>query len=388
MKLILDGVFIQLASTGIARVWSSILPRLANIRNLEITLLNRGGSPQVPGIRQFDFPSYSVNTNTADDSLLVDRVCIDLGADVFMSTYYTTPLSIPSVLLVHDMIPEVLGFNLNQRPWQEKQIAVSFASYYACVSAKTRADLIDFYPAANNRAIVTHCGVERTIFYPRAESEVLAFRCKYGISRPYYITVGSRGQPQGYKNASRFFRALRKFRDLDIDVVCIGGEPSVDPEFLSGLPQNVSVRHIILDDDDLARAYCGAESLVFPSLYEGFGLPVIEAMSCGCPVIATKFGSLEEVAGNATIAISGHNDDEIVRGIRLVRDPSIRSRLKEAGFRQATTFDWDRMVSGIFELLCKAKDEATSPAFAEFRQKWKRLRSIQAQVDTFPLAKS
>jgi len=136
---------------------------------------------------------------------------------------------------------------------------------------------------------------------------------------------------------------LRKFRDFDIDVVCIGGEPSVDPEFLSGLPQNVSVRHIILDDDDLARAYCGAESLVFPSLYEGFGLPLIEAMASGTPVLASHEASIPEVLGGAGLLLDPRDvsawRDAI---IRIVNDESLRSDLRARGLARAATYTWQR----------------------------------------------
>src|SRR6202034_2906063 len=118
MKLLVDGVFFQLARTGIARVWSSILPRLVNFAGLEIVMLDRGNCPPIAGIQRVEFPSYMMHSNTSADSLLLEQYCRELGADVFMSTYYTTPVAIPSVLLIYDMIPEVLGFDLNLRAWQ------------------------------------------------------------------------------------------------------------------------------------------------------------------------------------------------------------------------------------------------------------------------------
>src|SRR4051794_40158091 len=119
MKLLVDGVFFQLARTGIARVWSEVLPKLALKADLEITLLDRGGAPRFDGIRVIEFPSYSMASNSAADSFLVETFCKDLGVDVFTSTYYTTPVTIPSVLMVYDMIPEVLGFGGTERIWLE-----------------------------------------------------------------------------------------------------------------------------------------------------------------------------------------------------------------------------------------------------------------------------
>ena len=101
-------------------------------------LLDRGNCPAIDGIERVEFPSYKLTANTAADSLMIEKYCRELGADVFSSTYYTTPMSIPSVLIVYDMIPEVLGFNLGGRMWKEKELAISFASYYACISENTR----------------------------------------------------------------------------------------------------------------------------------------------------------------------------------------------------------------------------------------------------------
>ena len=97
MKVVVDGVIFQVAFAGIARVWRSILPRLANCADIDMTVLDRCGSPSIDGVEKIGFPSYTWS-NTAADSLLLDQVCRDLGADVFLSTYYTSPVSVPSVL--------------------------------------------------------------------------------------------------------------------------------------------------------------------------------------------------------------------------------------------------------------------------------------------------
>src|SRR4051812_24043608 len=133
MKLLIDGVFFQLTFTGIARVWSTILSRFAAYPDLETTILDRGNCPSFDGIERLEFPSYKMYCNTATDSFLLEKYCREFGADVFSSTYYTTPVSTPSVLMVYDMIPEVLGFDLRHRAWQEKELAISYASYYACI---------------------------------------------------------------------------------------------------------------------------------------------------------------------------------------------------------------------------------------------------------------
>jgi hypothetical protein len=107
MKLVIDGVFFQTARRGIARIWSAVLPRLAAYSDLTIVMLDRGGCPSIDGIERVEFPSYTA-TDAAADSFLIDRFCEELNADLFMSTSYTKPVTIPSVLVVYDMIPEIL----------------------------------------------------------------------------------------------------------------------------------------------------------------------------------------------------------------------------------------------------------------------------------------
>ena len=381
MKLVVDGVSFQLASTGIVRIWSSILPRLARLPNMEITVLDRGNCLSIQGIEKIQFPSYKLSANTAADSLLIDEYCRRLGADVFCSTYYTTPVSTPSVLIVYDMIPEVLGFNLSDRAWQEKQIAISFASYYACISENTRSDLNRLYPATTGRSTVTHCGVEHETFRPRDRSQVDEFKRKLGISKPFFMLVGDREQGDRHKNGVHLFCAARRMRDFEFEILCVGGEKAIDPSALVGLPANVSVRGADLTDDELACAYSGAEALVFPSLHEGFGMPVIEAMACSCPVIMTMYGSLAEIAGDAAIFISGRDEEEMRSAMRAVRERAQRTQLIEKGLQRALLYNWDVTTRGLYDLLKRAKEQGEGQATKVFFDRWRKLRRIQAEVD-------
>jgi glycosyltransferase involved in cell wall biosynthesis len=383
MKLVIDGVFFGSAQTGCARIWASILPRLARYPDLDVVLLDRGDCPSVDGIEKVEFPPYARRGNTAADSLLVDKLCTELGADVFCSTYYTTPATIPSVLMVYDMAPEALGFGLRWRVDKEKQVAISFASYYACVSESVRSDLERFYPSVgNDRAFVTQCGVERKIFAPRGAAEVESFKTTFGITKPYYLLIGSREEHAGYKNASLAFEAVARMRALEFELLCVGGEAEIQDDALRGLPANVSACRMDLTDDELARAYSGAEALVYPTFYDGCGMPVVEAMACGCPVISTKGGALGEVAGEAALFVTGRDPDELRRKMEQVREPGQRQTLINEGLKQASRYGWDAMARGLHYLLTKAVEERKNQVTQAFFQEWERLRAIQAEVET------
>jgi glycosyltransferase involved in cell wall biosynthesis len=280
------------------------------------------------------------------------------------------------------MIPEVLGFDLTAKDWMEKQSAISFAWYYACISQNTRADLKRFYPSiGDDRASVVYCGVDHNVFRPRR----LAATVRQGRQRgrkPYYMLVGARHQHTGYKNADLLIEAFRRARIGGADILCVGGEPEIPADWHRGLPASVSIRRVEMADEELADAYAGAEALVYPSLYEGFGLPVLEAMACGCPVIAARRGSLGEIAAGAACYIGGTDADELARAMVKVRDDEYRSRLIGLGLEQASRFSWSRAAEGLVELFQRAIEERSSAGAAAFFREWRRLRMIQAEVDT------
>lgn len=380
MALVIDGVFFQLAQSGIARIWRAVLPLLANKVDMPIVFLDRGGfDGDLDGIEIVPFPAYKSKYNSGDSQLL-EQVCRHYGAKVFASTYYTTPMETPSLLLVYDMIPERLGFDLSARDWREKELAIIHARRHLCISSNTRNDLLEFYPELDpNCASFAYCGVDPA-FTPREENAVAEFKNRLGLHRPYFMFVGSRVQANNYKNASLFFDALSGMQEVDFDVLCVGGEK--DSSGLAAVNgSGAKIIQIDLDDDGLALAYSGAAALVYPSLYEGFGLPVAEAMSCGCPVICTSRGSLAEVAADAALRVSGTSIQEMAVALAQARIPEVRQRLIERGAIQATRFRWDPFVDEMTMLIHALAAQNDRGMFRDFYRQWGQLRKMQGEVD-------
>ena len=381
MTLVIDGVFFQLANTGIARLWRAVLPRLAARLDIPIVFLDRGGDPgELNGVEVVPFPTYKSKFN-AHDSMLLERVCRHYDAKVFVSTYYTTPLTTPSLLVVYDMIPERLGFDLTARDWREKEIAISYARRHICISGNTRKDLLEFYPELDpSTSTFAYCGVDSNVFKPAEPKRISDFRQRFGLARPYFLSVGSRAQQIDYKNLSHLFDAVKTMRGVNFDVLCVGAQTGVET-LTTDYGEDVRIVQATLDDETLAVAYSGAAALVYPSLYEGFGLPVVEAMSCGCPVITTLHGSLAEVAADAAIAISGKSTKETVEALRAVLDPSVRARLVSLGNLQATKFRWEGLVEGIDREIRLVAAESAAGTYRAFYEKWAKLRTLQGEVD-------
>ncbi|MFM6518649.1 MAG: glycosyltransferase, partial [Microcystis panniformis] len=166
--------------------------------------------------------------------------------------------------------------------WREKHLAILHACQYLAVSQNTADDLIRFFPKILPESVtVVYNGVDRDFFFPSSSEKIISFRLKYSIQKPYFLIVGSRFGCDGYKNTLLFFKAFQNLPKLDnFCIVCVGGEPDLEPE-LSELVNKNYVYLLRLEDPELAVAYSGAIALVYPSLYEGFGLPIAEAMACG-----------------------------------------------------------------------------------------------------------
>ena len=380
MRLLVDGIFFQINNTGIARVWRTILSRLVSQSELEIFMLDRGGLPLIEGVTYIPFPT-NLFIYCAEDSVLIQRICDQYRIDVFTSTYFSTPLSTPMLLMVYDMIPELFDFEMSELGWLEKDTAICFAQRYVCISENTRNDLLSFYPEINENFVsVAHCGVDSHEFSIRSDEEVTKFRRFHGLDRPYFLFVGSRVQHNGYKNSKLFFDAVASLESADFDVLCVGGEKKLESQLLDSMPAGVRCMRLELSDLQLSLAYNGALALVYPSLYEGFGMPVIEAMASGCPVITTSHGSLLEAAGDAACFVSGFSVDEMRGALSRVRDPAYRDKLKMRGLEHVKRFNWNDMAEQVVADLFTLHHEAKRGEYKDFLKEWRRLRELQTSV--------
>jgi predicted O-linked N-acetylglucosamine transferase (SPINDLY family)/predicted O-methyltransferase YrrM len=339
--IIIDAVFFQLYQTGIARVWRSLLQQWANTDFADhLLVLDRGNtSPKINGIRYRSIPRYDYNNTEADKEML-QQICNEEEAELFISTYYTTPIEMPSVFMAYDMIPELLGGDLNEPMWREKHHAIKHASAYISISENTAKDLNKCFPDIPSESItVAHCGVD-PLFYPASESEINAFKYKYGVTKPYFLLVGT---GSGYKNGILFFQAFAKLASsYGFDIICTGIGGVLTPE-LRTYTSGSAVHLVQLSDEELALAYSGAVALVYPSKYEGFGMPLLEAMACGCPVITCPNASIPEVTGEAAIYVNDDDVAALANAMCEVQKPNIRQALITAGLAQSKNFSWTKM---------------------------------------------
>ncbi len=351
-EFVVDGIFYQIGKSGIARVWNKLLEEWVRSGFAErVAVIDRQRTAQrVDGVLYLDAPAF-FHERTAEDRHMLQAICDQQGSRAFISTYYSIPETTPSLMMVHDMIPEVLGWDMSQPMWQQKQDALRYASAFVTVSTNTALDVRRLIDRPERDITVALNGCD---FTPPPAEQVEAFKARCGIDRPYFMLSGSRSD---YKNAILFFKA---FERLGADrsryaVLCTGGG-TLEPEMAACLGEGKAFIGI-LSDDDLRCAYAGAQALVYPSLYEGFGLPVLEAMACGAPVISSRVASLPEVGGDAPLYIDVTGQDPAAAALaladqlRTVTDPVVRETMVRKGQAQAATFTWSGMAAVVQDCL-------------------------------------
>lgn len=269
----------------------------------------------------------------------------------------------PTVVSVLDMA--VFRFPAYFRTWQRlswqfllPRIARS-SKVVLTISEYSKSEIVSTLGIPAEKVLVTYPGAAPQ-FKPRDPAEVEAVKRKYGLDR-FLLTVCTL-EPR--KNLPHLFRAYQRLRQrgIDLPLVHVGSqgwlydEILAEPEKLGIQPDVRFLGHIPLDD--LAGLYNAASAFVYPSLYEGFGLPVLEAMQCGCPVISSNAASLPEVTGDAAVLVSPHDADALVEGMVTVLTDEDRARaMRASGLERSRLFSWARCAEGTLAAYHRALDD-------------------------------
>lgn len=274
--------------------------------------------------------------------------------DVFIPTYYDIDflkhLGLkPFVLTVYDMIYELFPeyFLDDKKVVPNKLFLMEKAARIIAVSANTKNDIVNIYPHidASKIDVVYHgCSIK--------------INTKSVVTLPenYVLFVGTRSL---YKNFIFFVNSIAELlqNDPNLYLICAGGGDfdSYEKEFVFnlGLEKQIIQKHF--EEDELGIFYSKAKCFVFPSLYEGFGLPVLEAMTCGCPVVLTNYGSFPEVAGTAGVYYESNNGEDLKDKIKdLIDNESLRQEFSSRGLEQVKKFSWQKAADECLAVYKKA----------------------------------
>lgn len=220
------------------------------------------------------------------------------------------------------------------------------------ISGATANDLVRKYGVRRARIRVVHSGVDLERFQPVESGPVLD---RLGVKPPYLLFVGT-VQPR--KNLVRLIEAFENLREPGLELVIAGKQGWLAGPIESRIRTSPDASSIVrlgyVDADDLPALYSGASALIMASLHEGFGMPILEAMACGTPVVASNVSSLPEVAGDAAVLVDPHDTAAISQGIRRALNPDERQRLRRRGRQRAGTFTWQRSARKTLEVIEEA----------------------------------
>lgn len=266
---------------------------------------------------------------------------------------YTAPpfCRAPVITTIHDLAFEHLPETFTRRGKTQLRLTVRRtarrAAHILTVSEFSRQDIINTYQLPPDKITVTHNGCEPQFTpQPTSNCEADIIKGKFGITRNYLLAVGSL-QPR--KNLVRLLRAYARLRQQEptfqLQLVIVGRQLWLYREILQEIKQQNFAADVIItgyaSDEDLPALYRSAVALVYPSLFEGFGLPPLEAMACGTPVITSNSSSLPEVVGTAALLVDPYEEAALAQAMcNISGDATLRLQLRQAGIQQAKGFTW------------------------------------------------
>lgn len=313
-----------------------------------------GDLPQgmVHGRQVRRYPPRTTRLLGAYNQLLARHTIAQWAPDLVHETYYTSnPIldSKPAVVTVFDMIHELFpaDFPAHDETSLHKRMAVERADHIICISESTRNDLIRLFGVSEHKTSVVLLGFD----YPLAVHAEPAYRTSSG--RPFILYVGQRG---GYKNFGGLMTALGHSARLrkDFDIVAFGGGPFTPEESSHITAAGFTAGQVFQmggDDKFLSQLYSAAKVFVYPSLYEGFGIPPLEAMAHGCPVVCSNTSSLPEVVGNAAELFNPAADDALQGAIEnVVYSDEVWARLRLRGYERVRHFSWQKCAAETLQI--------------------------------------
>ena len=309
----------------------------------------------VRGLRRLD-PIFSSFWQRALDKSRPDLVHIIYLFDLF----YTAVLDQPAtVVTVYDLTPLIFKehFFSKQKAFDwylQKAGQLKKAKRIIAISQSAKRDLVTLLRIPEDKISVVYGSIS-SHFRPVKNARAIVAK-RYGIKRPFLLSVGAFSY---HKNIPRLFEAfasylaLKKNR-LDLVVVCklTGREEAKWRDLLGRLniSEYVHLTNFVADSD-LPTFYSASDALIFPSLYEGFGLPILEAMACGTPVITSNTSSMPEAGGDAALYVNPEKTEEITAAIdKLLGDQALKDKLVEKGFKQVRRFSWQKAAEETLEI--------------------------------------
>jgi glycosyltransferase involved in cell wall biosynthesis len=361
MRIGIDYTAAVRQGAGIGRYTRGLigaLPAVDRENSYRLFVASRGVRSTVP--TGPNFRAFHAPLTDRETSLLWQRLRLPvpielfLGAlDLFHSPDFLLPpvLRARTVLTVHDLsfvrVPEYAHPSVHEYLVQGVPRSARRADLILAVSVATQRDVVELLGVPEDRVQVIYEGVDARFRPVEDEQTLAAVRRRYGLERPFILGLGTLEPRKNFTGLIEAFARLRERRHLEHELVIVGRRGWLyEPVFerVQALGVERQVRFLgFAADEHLPAIYTLASCLAYPSFYEGFGLPVLEAMACGTPVVTSQSSSLPEVAGSAAILVDPHDADSLVDALdRVLFDDALRAELRAAGRERVRRFTWER----------------------------------------------
>jgi len=353
MRILFDARVLGNHMHGIARYGLNLLQQLlVETRGHEfVVLISR---PQVQDwftpIAPVRWIPTGIPLYSLQEQVLIPYLIRKEAFDLFHSPTYSIPLvfSTRGIITIHDLIHLLFpkDYGLRHRLYYSLLVRRSVARCLKVftVSEQSKKDIVALLDGIDRRIAVIPNGLEPQ-WIPRPMDR--SFADRYGLGQGFLLFVGN---PRPHKNFSRVFSAFEKLIREDAyegKLVVVGLDRHDCPGDLQG--RLVFFPHC--NDPELGLLYAGADFLAAPSLYEGFGLPVLEAMACGCPVLIGNQGALPEIVGDAGLLVDPYDIDSIKEGFReILFRPGLRQTLWERGLKRAQHYSWGKTAQAVLKV--------------------------------------
>lgn len=284
------------------------------------------------------------------------------SADIthFFNYYLPPGVNGKKIVTVHDMtykrFPETVRFKTKQMLNLNLKKSLKRADIILTVSEFSKSEIITYFPEVKDKIRVVYNGVDLDVFKPLLDENIkISIAKKYNLPERYMLYLGTL-EPR--KNLERlidsYYLLLKEFDDVP-KLVLAGGKGWLYDSIFDKVSTLWLEDKIIFTgyvaEKDVAPLISGAEVFLFPSMYEGFGMPVIEAMACGVPVLTSNVSSLPEVAGDAAVLVDPFSVEDIKNKLKLLLiDEALRKRLNKAGLKRAKRFSWDVVTKDLYEI--------------------------------------
>ena len=299
---------------------------------------NRVFGIKLPKIKYLGFFFKRINC------IFSDLIINNINPNIIHTTDYNLILykkKFPIILTVHDLIHEIYHDSYGQKDnYRPKKKILEISNHVICVSENTKKDLMKYYDIDEKKISVIYHGNSFENYKINKKIEP--------INHKFFLYIGSRKR---YKNFFKVIEAFRKSEKIynEYKLFCAGGEKFSEEEKKKLLELKIDLTKIIFfekyDDDNLYNLYKCATALIYPSYYEGFGMPIVEAMSLGCPVISSNASSLPEVYGKAALNFIPSSSLDLKNKMEeIAYETKIKNKLIKLGFEQSKKFTWKKSV--------------------------------------------